>query len=91
MFQTETMICANSPINVEDFIDYDFVRVPLDLLGGDFGGGISLRNWSVTKKIRKSSWAIEKSANDASGQSFEIADIWLTKKMKHMGARFPKK
>ena len=92
MFQADTIICANSPISVDDFLHYDFVRVPMDLPGGDFDGGLSLRNRSMTLEItRSSNWIIEKSANDSNAEGVKLADKWLTEKMKQMGARLPKK
>jgi len=92
MFQTDSIICANSPITVEDFLEYDFVRVPMDLPGGDFDGGLSLRNRLMTLEITtKSNWMIEKTANDANAKEINLADKWLTKKMMEKRAHLPKK
>ena len=92
MFQADSIICANSPISVEDFLEYDYVRVPMDLPGGEFDGGLSLRSRSMTLQITtESDWMIERYSDAANAKNFKLADKWLFAKMKQMGARIPKK
>ncbi|KAI4249827.1 MAG: hypothetical protein LQ352_005538 [Teloschistes flavicans] len=44
-FQTDSILCANSPRMVEDFLHYDFVGAPIDRrYGQGMNGGLSLRN-----------------------------------------------
>ncbi|KAL8649117.1 MAG: hypothetical protein Q9226_005712 [Calogaya cf. arnoldii] len=44
-FQTDSILCANSPRLVEDFLEYDFVGAPIDAqYGHGMNGGLSLRN-----------------------------------------------
>ncbi|KAL8949191.1 MAG: hypothetical protein Q9222_004686 [Ikaeria aurantiellina] len=44
-FQTDSILCANSPRMVEDFLQYDFVGAPIDrAYGNGMNGGLSLRN-----------------------------------------------
>ncbi|KAI4148740.1 MAG: hypothetical protein L6R39_002697 [Caloplaca ligustica] len=44
-FQTDSILCANSPRMVEDFLQYDFIGAPIDrAYGKGMNGGLSLRN-----------------------------------------------
>ncbi|KAI4133264.1 MAG: hypothetical protein LQ338_000322 [Usnochroma carphineum] len=44
-FQTDSILCANSPRMVEDFLPYDFIGAPIDrAYGNGMNGGLSLRN-----------------------------------------------
>ncbi|KAL8832620.1 MAG: hypothetical protein Q9170_004820 [Blastenia crenularia] len=44
-FQTDSILCANSPHMVEDFLQYDFIGAPIDrAYGTGMNGGLSLRN-----------------------------------------------
>ncbi|KAL9603933.1 MAG: hypothetical protein Q9219_000871 [cf. Caloplaca sp. 3 TL-2023] len=44
-FQTDSILCANSPRMVEDFLQYDFIGAPIDRkYGQGMNGGLSLRN-----------------------------------------------
>lgn len=48
LFQSDSIICSNAPLSVNDFLQYDFVGAPINpnLGFGDEGmnGGLSLRN-----------------------------------------------
>lgn len=44
-FQTDSILCANSPRTVEDFLQYDFIGAPIDrAYGQGMNGGLCLRN-----------------------------------------------
>ncbi|KAL8775312.1 MAG: hypothetical protein Q9209_000319 [Squamulea sp. 1 TL-2023] len=44
-FQADSILCANSPRMVEDFLQYDFIGAPIDRkYGHGYNGGLSLRN-----------------------------------------------
>lgn len=45
LFQSDSILCANSPRKVEDFLQFDFVGAPIDpRYGQGMNGGLSLRN-----------------------------------------------
>ncbi len=45
LFQTDSIICANSNYTVEDFLHYDFVGAPVRSdFGSGYNGGLSIRN-----------------------------------------------
>jgi hypothetical protein len=51
-FQSDSMLCANSPHRAEDFLDYDFVGGPIaSILGAGVNGGLSLRKRRSFLKI----------------------------------------
>lgn len=44
IFQTDAMICANSPHKIEDFLKWDFIGAPFRRNDKIYNGGLSLRN-----------------------------------------------
>ena len=45
MFQTDSILCANSLRRVDDFLEYDFIGAPIKIANGhNYNGGLSLRN-----------------------------------------------
>lgn len=45
LFQTDSIICANSDKKVEDFLEYDFIGAPIaPQYGRGYNGGLSIRN-----------------------------------------------
>lgn len=98
VFQSDSILCSNSPLKVDDFLQYDFVGAPIDPAYGEgYNGGLSLRNRSmVLDIIRYFDWKNEfKNAEDKQQQSVEFEDQWLYSKMKGLAdlgrpaARFP--
>ncbi|KAI1180298.1 hypothetical protein F4777DRAFT_309301 [Nemania sp. FL0916] len=80
VFQTDSILCANSRQNLNDFLDYDWVGAPWDP-NGRFGGngGLSLRRVSAILSILR-----QQSRADNS----EPEDVWLTERLGHRpGAR----
>ncbi|KAI1116168.1 hypothetical protein F5Y14DRAFT_449348 [Nemania sp. NC0429] len=78
VFQTDSMLCANSRQNLNDFLDYDWVGAPWNP-SGRFGGngGLSLRR--VSAIILRDQVRVDGS---------EPEDVWLTERLGHRpGAR----
>lgn len=93
-FQADSMLCANSPVRVEDFLEYDFVGAPIDpnLGHGDEGmnGGLSLRNRQMTLDVIAAySWLDELKDATSYDPKGVYEDQWFYKKMKAMGAKLP--
>jgi hypothetical protein len=98
IFQSDSILCSNSPLKVDDFLQYDFVGAPIDPKYGEgYNGGLSLRNRSmVLDIIQHSDWRAEfDNAENKQQQSVEFEDQWLYSKMKELpsrgkpAARFP--
>lgn len=73
MFQSDSMLCANAPLSVDDFFAYDFVGAPINpkLGWNGYNGGLSLRKRSTTLRILDR-WDWEKTQKN--GDRFE--DQW---------------
>jgi hypothetical protein len=87
IFQSDSILCSNSPLKVDDFLQYDFVGAPIDPAYGEgYNGGLSLRNRSmVLDIIRYFDWKDEfKNAEDKQQPSVEFEDQWLYAKMKEL-------
>lgn len=77
IFQSDSILCSNSLLKVDDFLQYDFVGAPIDPAYGEgFNGGLSLRNRSmVLDIIQNSDWRGEfDTAEDKTKQSVEFED-----------------
>ncbi|KAI1742531.1 hypothetical protein F4680DRAFT_463982 [Xylaria scruposa] len=77
LFQTDSILCANSRQNLNDFLDYDWVGAPWNP-SGRFGGngGLSLRR------------VIEILRHQVRADGSEPEDVWLTERLGHRpGAR----
>ena len=75
VFQTDSILCANSRQNLNDFLDYDWVGAPWNP-SGRFGGngGLSLRRVSSIVEVLRD----QVRANDS-----EPEDVWLTERLGH--------
>jgi Protein of unknown function (DUF5672) len=62
LFQADSILCANSPTRVDDFLEYDMVGAPIGAFWGEgFNGGLSLRNREMILDILKiANWTTEK-------------------------------
>ncbi|KAH8800709.1 hypothetical protein F5884DRAFT_808558 [Xylogone sp. PMI_703] len=90
IFQSDSILCSNSPLKVDDFLFYDFVDAPIDPAYGEgYNGGLSLRNRSmVLDIIHSSSWRDEfDHAKNKLQQSVEFEDQWFYSKMKALPDR----
>ncbi|RDW71420.1 hypothetical protein BP6252_07983 [Coleophoma cylindrospora] len=91
LFQADSILCSNSALRVEDFLEYDFVGAPTDAsIGHGYNGGLSLRNRTMLLDIiSTSSWKdekldAEKNSTDPANPTdpvFEFEDEWFYKKM----------
>ncbi|KAI1375930.1 hypothetical protein F4677DRAFT_106237 [Hypoxylon crocopeplum] len=73
VFQTDSILCANSPRSVDDYLGYDWVGSPWHT-DGTFGGngGLSLRRVSAILDVLRHSVR----ANDT-----EAEDVWLAERL----------
>lgn len=80
VFQTDSMICANSKTNIDDYLEYDWVGAPWRpnaSWGGN--GGLSLRRVAPIVDILRNQERI----NDTDPE-----DVWLSERLAHRhGAR----
>jgi hypothetical protein len=62
IFQADSILCANSPQHVDDYLEYDLVGAPIGKFWGEgFNGGLSLRDRSMILDILATSdWSVEK-------------------------------
>jgi hypothetical protein len=52
IFQSDSILCANAPKSVDDFLEWDFVGAPIvPVLGAGYNGGLSLRKVSSTMRV----------------------------------------
>lgn len=58
MFQADSIICANSPQKVENYLKYDMIGAPIKSgMGQGYNGGLSLRNRNIILDIiKKHDW-----------------------------------
>ncbi|KAI0166299.1 hypothetical protein GGR57DRAFT_510036 [Xylariaceae sp. FL1272] len=75
VFQTDSILCANSRQSLNDFLEYDWVGAPWNP-NGRFGGngGLSLRRVSAI---------IEVLQNQLRADNSEPEDVWLTERLGH--------
>jgi len=63
LFQLDSILCSNSPFEINDYLQYDIIGAPIQDLAGwglGFNGGLSLRNLDKTMQIvRNNNWAAE--------------------------------
>ncbi len=86
LFQTDSIICANSERTIEEFLQYDFVGAPINRAHGrGFNGGLSIRNPKIMLDI---------TTNDSftfmddfkSGREFlQYEDQWFYTKLLELG------
>jgi len=75
VFQTDSMLCANSRRTLNDYLHYDWVGAPWsmkDRFGGN--GGLSLRRVSAIIEILR---------NQIRRDGSEPEDLWLTERLGH--------
>ncbi|EGY19335.1 hypothetical protein VD0002_g4875 [Verticillium dahliae] len=80
VFQTDSMLCANSRHNINDFLEFDWIGAPWNpssRWGGN--GGLSLRRVSAIIDVLREQVRVDNS---------EPEDVWLTERLAHRpGAR----
>ncbi|KAI0528111.1 hypothetical protein F5B22DRAFT_641084 [Xylaria bambusicola] len=75
VFQSDSILCANSRQNLNDFLEYDWVGAPWNP-NGRFGGngGLSLRRVSAIIEVLRNQVRVDGS---------EPEDVWLTERLGH--------
>jgi hypothetical protein len=75
VFQSDSMVCANSKHNLDEYIDYDWVGAPWSP-SGDWGGngGLSLRRVSRIIEVLRNQKRVDNS---------EPEDVWLSERLGH--------
>jgi hypothetical protein len=94
MFQSDSIICANSRRTVDDFLEYDFIGAPVrEGLGAGYNGGLSIRNVPLILEIvNNESWVEDKKEKNGKykdGPNVDYEDQWFYAKMKERNAHFP--
>lgn len=87
LFQSDSMICANSPHKIEDFFHWDFIGPPPLQDRHWYHGGLTLRNRTMIMEILSEphDWLAEtKAGTDGGGE-----DIWFATKMEARGGKLP--
>ncbi|KAH8653403.1 hypothetical protein BX600DRAFT_515679 [Xylariales sp. PMI_506] len=75
VFQTDSMLCANSRQNINDYLDYDWIGAPWNPHGRYGGnGGLSLRRVSAMIEILRDQIRVDGS---------EPEDVWLAERLAH--------
>ncbi|KAH8895373.1 hypothetical protein GQ53DRAFT_839020 [Thozetella sp. PMI_491] len=89
-FQTDSIICSNSNMTVDDFLEWDFVGAPLNpFFGKGLNGGLSIRNPKMILDILASP------SNDfdenwkANRKELCIEDQWYYNKTREFGGKLP--
>lgn len=75
VFQTDSMLCANSRHNINDFLEYDWIGAPWNP-GGRWGGngGLSIRRVSAMIDVLREQVRVDGS---------EPEDVWLAERLAH--------
>lgn len=75
VFQTDSMLCANSRLNLNDFLEYDWVGAPWNPEGRWGGnGGLSLRRVSRIIDVLRNQRRVNGSQPE---------DVWLSERLAH--------
>lgn len=87
LFQSDSMICANSPHKAEDFFHWDFIGPPPLQDRHWYHGGLTLRNRTMIMDILNEphDWLAETKAGTEGGGE----DIWFATKMEQRGGKLP--
>ena len=76
LFQSDSILCANSARTVDEFLVWDFIGAPIaPFLGSGYNGGLSIRNRTLMLDIIKGSQA------ELRRKKPEYEDRWYYKKM----------
>ncbi|KAK2039518.1 hypothetical protein LZ31DRAFT_83129 [Colletotrichum somersetense] len=75
VFQTDSILCANSKRNINDYLEYDWIGAPWNP-GGRWGGngGLSIRRVSAMIDILRNQQRVDNS---------EPEDVWLAERLAH--------
>jgi hypothetical protein len=88
LFQTDSIVCANSPVDISEFLEYDFVGAPIaPQYGQGFNGGLSLRNPSLFLDIVRTGKF--ENAPSGAGGAREFEDQWFYEMLKERNESMP--
>ena len=78
LFQSNSIICGNSPMMVEDFMQYSFISAPVNYhqQGQDYNGGLSLRDRNLMLEIIEAS-----EGEKGMGCGIHFEDQWFYQKL----------
>ncbi|KAL8898554.1 MAG: hypothetical protein Q9192_002023 [Flavoplaca navasiana] len=80
LFQSDSILCANSPRMLEDFLEYDFVGAPIDpKYGQGMNGGLSLRKRETMFEVLERN---QFTGRPDDGSKFE--DQWFFQKLEEL-------
>lgn len=87
LFQSDSIICANSPHKAEDFLYWDIIGPPPLEDRHWYHGGLTLRNRTLIMEILNAphDWLGETAAGSEGGGE----DIWFANKMEERGGKLP--
>ncbi|KAI4112745.1 MAG: hypothetical protein LQ338_008280 [Usnochroma carphineum] len=79
MFQADSMLCANSPRKVDEFLEYDFIGAPFNTDEGfNYNGGLSIRNREKMLDIARRYTRVPMSRYE---------DTWFVEKLRQLPAK----
>ncbi|KAI9743955.1 MAG: hypothetical protein M1818_002689 [Claussenomyces sp. TS43310] len=89
LFQSDSIVCANAPQRVEDFLAYDFVGAPISAEWGEgYNGGLSLRRWRTFSDVAHAHNFSQELADGLAGtpgaELTQVEDQWFYKKLKRL-------
>ncbi|KAF0321406.1 hypothetical protein GQ607_011409 [Colletotrichum asianum] len=82
LFQADSMICSKSPMQIEDFFEWDLIGAPIaPQFGHGYNGGLSLRNPKLMFNIT--------SDPDVALGANEFEDQWFDAKVRERSGKLP--
>lgn len=91
LFQTDSIICANSQERAEDFLQYDLIGAPIteEWHGQGYNGGLSLRNRTLVLEVITEDVPKHPLNAESEKDIEKYEDQWFYMRMKERGARLP--
>lgn len=89
LFQSDSIICANSPHRAEDFAQWDFIGAPPLEDRQWYHGGLTLRNRTMIMDILEAEGGADWLAETKAGTEGGGEDIWFANKMLERGGNLP--
>jgi len=91
LFQTDSIICGNAQLSVDDFLDYDLIGAPIqeEWHGQGYNGGLSLRNRALVLDIIEHDTKIHPLNATAELDIDKYEDQWFYMRMLDHKANLP--
>ncbi|EOO00256.1 putative formate dehydrogenase protein [Phaeoacremonium minimum UCRPA7] len=81
MFQTDSILCSNSDLSVDDFLEFDLLGAPIAAqFGHGYNGGLSLRNPKLMLQVARA--AHSSFGSEGGGNEVGFEDQWFYGKLK---------